>query len=137
MPNFTKPLGNVVLGTAWLWLLPFVGLHGPAVLWLAPLPAHPAALQLDGSILQTCTGVLPKLRERFEVRPGDPAGLQKILPGWGLAVPYCLELVGAAFLLQVALALVSFPVSVLGLWAEPSAGRICQEAWCGFLRKML
>ena len=87
MPNFTKPLENVVLGMAWLWLLLFVGLHGPAVLWLAPLPAHPAALQLDGSILQTCTGVLPKLREGFEVRPEDPAGLQIFLPGWGLAAP--------------------------------------------------
>ena len=56
VPNFTKPLGNVVLGRAWLWLLLFVGLPGPAVLWLAPLPAHPAALQLGGSILRTCNG---------------------------------------------------------------------------------
>ena len=86
MPNFTKPLGNVVLGRAWLWLLLFVGLHGPAVLWLAPLPAHPAALQLGGSILRTCNGGLPKLREGFAVRPMAQAGLQIFLPGWVLAV---------------------------------------------------
>ena len=81
MPNVTKPLRILVLGTAWLWLLLFVGLLGPAGLWLAPLPAHPAALQPDGSILQMCTGDLPELREGFEVRPGGRAGLQKFLPG--------------------------------------------------------
>ena len=40
MPNITKPLGNLVIGTGWLWLLLFVGLLGPAGLWLARLPTE-------------------------------------------------------------------------------------------------
>ena len=86
VPYVTKPLGNVVLGKAWLWLLLFVGPPGPAVLWLAPLPAHPAALQLGGSILRMCNGGLPKLREGFAARPLGQAESQKILPEWRLGV---------------------------------------------------
>ena len=84
VPKNMTPLENVP-GVAWLWLLLSVCLLGLAVLWPGPLPAHPAALQLGGSIPQTCIVGLHKRPEGFAARPMGQAGLQRFLPGWGPA----------------------------------------------------